>query len=147
MKAAYGMSGENGAADYQGWSRYNTSPYVSFTHGGRNVNNYANDAASAYGRFEDAGAMPVGSIIAKDSFVVGGDGRASAGPLFLMEKMEPGFLEASGDWKYTMIMPDGSTWGVTKGKNSSGMQFCIDCHVAAEEYDHLFFLPEEFRVE
>ena len=147
MKTGYGMSGEDGAADYQGWSRYNTSPYVSLTHGGRYVNNYANNAANSYGRFEDAGTMPVGAIIAKDSFVVGGDGTVSAGPLFLMKKMDPGFMPEYGDWKYTMIIPDGSTWGATGGKNSSGMQFCIDCHVAAEDYDYLFFLPGEFRKE
>ncbi len=61
--------------------------------------------------------------------------------------MEPGFMAEFDDWKYTLIMPDGSTWGVTKGKNSSGMQFCIDCHVAAEDYDYLWFLPDEFRKE
>ncbi len=44
-----------------------------------------------------------------------------------------------------MIMPDGVIFGQTKGKNSAGMVFCMECHAAAEETDHLMFLPDEYR--
>ncbi len=90
--------------------------------------------------------MPAGSLLAKNSFSVKGNGRASLGPLFLMEKMGKGFNAGSDDWRYTMIMPNGSVYGTTKGKGSDKVQFCVDCHSAvAETTDYMMFLPEEYR--
>ena len=141
-----GKSGNATAASYTGWRRYSNVAYQSSTHGARYVQNYANATARAYGVFERAGVMPAGSILAKDSFTVTGKGNVAVGPLFMMEKMPAGFNADSGDWKYTMVMPNGSVFGVTNGKNSAGMQFCIECHAAvAEEQDHMMFLPDEFR--
>jgi LysM repeat protein len=136
------------AQEYQGWERLNTAPYVSATHGSRYVNNYPGpEAAQAYGKFEEVGAMPAGGRIAKDSFTVSPDGRVAAGPLFMMEKMPQGFNEASDDWRYAMIMPDGSLFGVTNGPGSQNVQFCAECHaLVADDQDSLYFLPEEFRV-
>ena len=145
VRAAFANSDIPGAVDYMDWTSYNTVPYTSGTHGGRFVNNYANATAGNYGRFEDVGTLPVGSILAKDSMTVGNDGKVMVGPLFMMEKMPTGFHAESGDWKYSMAMPDGSTFGVTNGKNSGGMQFCIDCHAVMEDQDHLFFMPDDYR--
>jgi hypothetical protein len=127
--------------------RYNRVSYVSFTHGGRLVNNYANSVARNYGAFEDAGVMPVGSIIAKDSFRPGGNGkRFQPGPLFIMEKMPAGFNADTMDWKYSMITPNGSVRGTTNGANASRVQFCVDCHIGVGEYqDSLFFMPDDYR--
>ena len=149
MKAAYAKAGVKVAAGYTGWANFATGPYQSATHGSRYVNNYASkEGAFRYGKYEDVGWMPRGSVLAKDSFVVNANGTLAVGPLFLMEKMERGFHAASYDWRYTMIMPDGSVFGTTKGKNSARVQFCIDCHEAvAEDQDSLFFLPDEFRVQ
>ena len=145
--AAFSGSDEKGAVEHVTWQTFNTAPYVSATHGGRYVNNAANAvAAAAYGRYEDVGKAPAGSLLAKNSFVVMPNGKVAIGPLFTMTKMDAGWYAESGDWRYAMVMPDGSTWGVTKGKNSKGMQFCIDCHSAVgDDQDHLFFLPEEYR--
>lgn len=146
MRMAYGKSGDAAAASYSGWRRYSKVAYQSSTHGERYVQNYANAAARAYGAFENAGVMPAGSILAKDSFTVNGNGNVAVGPLFMMEKMKAGFNVESGDWKYTMIMPNGSVFGVTNSRNSAGMQFCVECHAAvAEGQDHMMFLPEEYR--
>ena len=148
MRMAYGKSGDATAASYTGWRRYSKVSYQSSTHGERYVQNYANATGRAYGAFEKAGVMPVGSILAKDSFGVNGKGSVTVGPMFMMEKMPAGFNADSGNWKYTMIMPNGSVFGVTNAKNSSGMQFCIECHAAvAEEQDHMMFLPEEYRTQ
>lgn len=69
------------------------------------------------------------------------------GPLFIMEKMQAGFNAESGDWRYTMIMPDGSVFGTTKGRGAAKMKFCAECHASVgEAQDHLFFLPAEYRV-
>lgn len=145
MAVRYGLSRQPGAADYQTWKRYNRAPYPSVSHGNRYLSNYGNPAARAYGRFEQAGRLPVGSILAKDSITVNKDGKATPGALFLMEKMQAGFNYVSGDWRYTMIMPDGSLFGTTNGEGTERVSFCISCHLAVEQQDHLFFIPEEYR--
>ena len=145
--AGYRLSGDPTAERYRTWRRFNKAPYRSATHGERYVNNYANDIGKAYGKYDDAGAMPVGTILAKDSFAVTSRGDVFTGPLFLMEKMEPGFLPEALDWRYTMIMPDGSLFGQTKGPGSEQVEFCITCHRAAgDDVDHLFFVPNDYRI-
>lgn len=146
MAKGYGISQLPGTASYLNWKRYNNVPYPSVSHGNRFVSNYANPAARAYGRYEQAGRLPVGSMLAKDSITVGKGGVAMPGALFLMEKMPAGFNYVSGDWRYTMIMPDGSIFGITNGDGSERVKFCISCHLAVEKQDHLFFMPKEFRV-
>jgi hypothetical protein len=147
MTAGYRLSGDGHAGAYRTWRRYNKTPYRSATHGQRFVNNYANTAAKAYGRYEAAGEMPAGAVLAKDSFAVTERGDVFLGPLFLMEKMPEGFNAKSADWRYTMIMPDGSLFGSTDGEGAQRVEFCITCHrsVAADN-DHLFFVPEKQRV-
>ena len=142
----YGLSGDATAGEYQKWRRYNSSPYLSVTHGQRYVNNYANQLAGDYGRYEQSGTFPLGAILAKDSVAVIKAGGVFAGPLFLMEKMAPGFNQATGDWRYTMIMPDGSLFGVTNGENFERVEYCIGCHRARERFDHLYFPPRKFRI-
>jgi hypothetical protein len=147
MVAGYVKSKDPTAAAYRTWRRYNTAPYLSATHGKRYVNNYANDVAKAYGRFEEAGTLPVGSVLAKDSFEVTERGDVVTGPLALMEKMPAGFNPEGRDWRYTTIMPDGSLFGTTNGENTGRVEFCVECHIAAgDEQDHLFFIPSERRV-
>lgn len=146
MQAAYAKSGNAFAAQFVKWRLYNNRPYVSDTHGGRLTNNYANAAAGNYGKFEKLGKFSKGAVLAKDSFTVNKAGRIGVGPLFLMEKMSAGFNKASGDWKYTLIMPNGQTVGVTGGKGSKAVGFCHECHIAvAEDQDSAMLLPEEFR--
>jgi hypothetical protein len=148
MRTAYAKSGNATAGSYTGWRRYSKVSYQSATHGERYVQNYANATGRAYGGFEKAGVMPAGSILAKDSFGVNGKGNVSVGPLFLMEKMSAGFNAASGNWKYSMIMPNGSVFGETNGKNSAGMQFCAECHATvAEDQDHMLLVPTEYRTQ
>ncbi len=146
MAAGYALSGDPSAQAYRSWRRYNRVPYFSASHGQRYINHYANDLGRDYGGFERAGRLPVGAIIAKDSFSVTQDGAVHDGPLFLMEKMAEGFNYASGDWRHTMIMPDGSMFGVTKGVNADGVEYCIACHLAREHYDHLYFPPRAYRL-
>jgi hypothetical protein len=146
LKSAYAGSGLVAAKTYLTWPRYNSAPYVSGTHGGRLVNNYANRTAGSYSDFEKGGKMAVGGVLAKDSFSVNADGSVALGPLFLMKKMAPGFNPDSGDWRYTMVMPGGAVFGVTNGKNSDGMAFCYECHLSAEDQDSMLFLPEEYRI-
>lgn len=145
MAGRYRVSHIQKIERYQNWQRYNTAPYRSASHGRRYINNYANDTARAYGKWEQSGPLPVGSIIAKDSFTVTDSGTVMPGPLFVMEKMPDGFSPVSGNWRYTMIMPDGSLFGVTNGTGSERVTFCISCHLAVEKQDHLFYIPAAYR--
>jgi len=145
MVAAYRVSQNRLATRFYKWRRYNRAPYLSATHGDRYINNYANADASTYG--QGAGPMPAGAMLAKDSFTVTRQGDVFTAPLFLMEKMPSGFSAATRDWRYTMIMPDGSLFGTTDGEGSERVEFCANCHATAgDESDHLFFVPERYRI-
>lgn len=146
MARGYGLSDDPAAKVYTRWKRYNTAPYASAGHGRRFMNTYGNAIAKDYGKYEAAGRLPVGSILAKDSMAITEDGKVNPGPLFLMEKMTDGFNHVSGDWKYSMVMPDGSIFGVTNGTGTKQVEFCVPCHLAAETHDHLHFLPERLRL-
>jgi hypothetical protein len=146
MVAAYRLSREPVATQFPKWRRYNRIPYLSATHGDRYINHYANAKADAYGR-EGAGPMPEGAVLAKDAFTVTRRGDVFTGPLFLMEKMPSGFSGETRDWRYTMIMPDGSVFGTTDGDGGERVEFCATCHATAgAAADHLFFVPERYRV-
>jgi hypothetical protein len=147
MVKAYGKSDNKVALEFAAYRAYSKEPYVSDTHGGRMVMNYADETAKAYGAYEQAGTFPEGSKLAKPSFAVKGNGQASIGPLFVMEKMGAGFNGDSDDWRYTMIMPNGSVFGTTNGKGSDKVAFCIGCHQSVTpEQDSVMLLPEEYRV-
>lgn len=145
LKRGYSRTDREVAARYQGWKKFNSAPYRSVTHGNHYLNNYANDIARQYAKFEGAGAFPVGSIIAKDSFAVTETGGILLGGLFVMQKMPEGFSYASGDWKYMLIGPDGTFYGETNGAGSDRVEYCISCHLAVEHQDHLFFIPPAYR--
>lgn len=146
MAAAYAKAGMAQVAGFTGWINVATSPYQSGTHGGRYVNNYADPHGDyRYKMYEKAGTLPLGSVLAKDSFVVRPDGKVAVGPLFVMEKMDSDFNKSTGNWRYTMIMPNCQVAGRTGAKGMS-MKFCADCHSSvAPEQDHIMLLPEEFR--
>ncbi len=142
MRAAYAKSGLAEATSYRSWRTYSTFPYQSEAHGMRYLHNRANPRARDYGKYEDGGTLPEGSVVAKDSFVLSMDGRIGVGPLFLMQKKSKGWNVAARDWNYVMIMPNGAV------QQSKGIQkFCNECHQAAgPEDDYLMFLPEQYRV-
>lgn len=143
MKAAYRKSDRAAAVAYRGWTRFSRVPYPTEAHGIRFMSNYANDVGrDAYGKWEGVGSMPVDSILAKDSFIVAENGKISVGPLFIMEKHAVGFNQASRNWHYQMIMPDGAV------RDDAGIQkFCNNCHRrAGDRDDYLMFLPLPHRV-
>ncbi len=147
LKSAYAKSGNKVAVSYASWPRYSRRAYVSDTHGGRFVQNYANKTGRAYGAFENAGTLPAGTALAKPSFSVTGGGKVSVEPLFIMEKMKAGFNSDSDDWRYTMVMPNGAVFGTTKGKGADNVEFCIGCHMSVTpDQDSVMLLPEEYRV-
>jgi len=145
MIKGYAVSKDQTAIKYGNWRRYNSAPYSSATHGNRYVNNYANALARGYDKMKSGQKMPAGAIIAKDSFTVTNDRAVFAGALFLMEKLPKGKSPDTGDWRYQMIMPDGSLFGDSQGTGASEVAFCHGCHKAQADLDFLYYIPEKFR--
>lgn len=143
MIEGYEKSGIHGL-DYREWQRFNTHPYVSDQHGARLVNVYGNDLADRLLTATREEPIAVGAKVIKDSISVAESGGVARGPLFMMEKMPPGFDPENGDWRYTMIMPNGKLFGTTGGQGNASVTFCAECHMQAEARDFLFELPEEF---
>ncbi len=147
MAERYAISEEPVASKYQGWRRYNVAPYLSATHGNRYVNNYANPIAAkaGYGERVPGIEMPPGAVLAKDSFTFTDDRALFGGALFVMEKLAKGKSPATADWRYLMILPDGSVFADSAGDLPITAGFCHTCHEQVKEFDHLFYVPEEYR--
>ncbi len=141
----YALSREPAVKRYRKWRRYNTAPYRSAAHGNRYVNNYGNAKAGGYNTLKPSEKMPPGAVLVKDSFTVSTDGVATAGALFIMEKLARGAAPDQGDWRYVMVMPDGSYFGDSRGQNRAAMAFCNVCHGAQSDRDRLLFVPEGYR--
>ena len=104
----YAMSQEPATVRYRRWQIYNLAPYLSATHGNRYVNNYANDRALNYGKLALGEKLPRGTILAKDSFTVTGEGEVFGAALFhLMEKLAPGASPNSPliKWLFPALTP------------------------------------------
>ncbi|MDX1606607.1 MAG: hypothetical protein R3202_10475 [Candidatus Competibacterales bacterium] len=148
MRSSLANASSAHARQYLSWERFSKMPYRSRRHSHRYVSNYANAvAAPHYIRYEQAGTMPVGSVLAKDSFAVAPSGRAVLGALSLMEKMPAGFNPEVGDWRFSLVLPDGRLFGSTGGVNGYAVKFCQECHIkAGAEQDYMYLLPETYRV-
>lgn len=146
---AYALSGLAEVEAYGAARRVTTRPYRSEPHGERFVNHWANTLAWGYADpGPPIGSLPAGALLAKDSFTVTAEGAVHVGPLFVMEKMPPGFAPETDDWRYTMVMPDGSLFGRTGGVNARRMTFCARCHATARpdaggDWAPLFGVPRD----
>ncbi|MDA7964537.1 cytochrome P460 family protein [Ruegeria sp.] len=132
--------------NYQNWPLFNDAPYISATHGQRFVNSYANRMAHNYGTMAEGEELPVGSVLAKDSMTVTDEGNIHPGAMFVMEKLPKGASPDTADWRYIMVLPDGSLFGDTMGNRAGAVAYCHDCHEAVADRDYTFYVPEEFRV-
>jgi Cytochrome P460 len=146
MRSGYAAAQLDIISNYQDWPRFNDAPYISATHGQRYVNSYANKMARDYATLTEGESLPAGSVLAKDSITVTDDDRIFPGALFVMEKLASGTHPQTADWRYVMVMPDGSLFGDTLGSRSQEMQYCHECHDAVASRDYTFFVPSEYRV-
>ncbi len=144
LMEGYAVSRFPGTGDYLSWKRYNSSPYLSKTHGQRFVNNYANAKAKGYG---SGASLPVGSVLAKDSVTITDTGKTFPGALFIMEKLKPGTSDTTNDWRYVVVNPDGSLFGDTTGDEPELVEYCHACHEAKSDDDYVYFVPKEFRAQ
>ncbi|MES0828342.1 cytochrome P460 family protein [Ruegeria sp. SCP11] len=132
--------------NYQSWPLFNDAPYISATHGQRFVNSYANRMAHNYGTLQEGEKLPVGSVLAKDSVTVTDEGNIHPGAMFVMEKLREGASPDTADWRYIMVLPDGSLFGDTTGFRASAVAYCHECHEAVADRDYTFFVPEDYIV-
>lgn len=145
MAGGYALSRLKIIEDYQDWQIFNIAPYVSATHGQRYVNSYANETAKDYGTLEAGETLPAGSVLAKDSITVTDDGRVFPGAMFIMEKLAAGTSPETADWRYVMVIPDGSLHGDTTGERPELVTYCHECHLNVKDRDYTFYVPEGYR--
>lgn len=140
MLEGYTKADDPIAAVYRNWTVTGTRPAVPGPHGNRFLQTFANDiAAEQYIKFEEENVvMPVGSVLAKESFKMS-KGVAKVGPLFIMTKVAAGEVPETADWVYSAVQPNGKAM---RFKQS----FCHDCHAAWEDQDYLGYPVEEVRV-
>ena len=140
MAERYAKEGDEVGAAYRSWAVTSTRPAVAGPHGERFLQTFANDiAAEQYLKFEEeTGPMPVGSVLAKESFKLS-KGKAKVGPLFIMTKVAEGEAPDAGDWRYDALQPNGK---VMKIKQS----FCANCHLGWDYRDSLAYPLEEVRL-
>ena len=141
IAAAYAKGGDEVGSTYRNWTVTSTRPAVAGAHSERFLQTFANDiAAEQYLKFAEEGVkMPVGSVLAKESFKANKKGKVRVGPLFIMTKLEEGAAPDYGDWLYGGVQPNGKPLKIKQS-------FCHDCHIGWEDQDALAYPLEEVRV-
>ena len=142
LAEGYASQGDEVAIAYRSWTVTSTRPAVAGPHGERVLQTFANDiAAEQYLKFAEEGfEMPVGSVLAKESFKINAKKNVlQRGPLFIMTKVGTDEAPETMGWLYAGLQPNGKPM---KFKQS----FCHDCHVGWEAQDALAYPLEEVRV-
>lgn len=146
MASGYALAKLPVLKNYQSWRLYNSEPYLSATHGQRYVNNYANGLVTNYGKLKKGEGYPVGAVFAKDTITVTSTKKVFPGAIFVMEKLSPGTSPATRDWRYIMVLPDGSKFGDTMGDAPQEVEYCAACHIQKSREDYVFYVPKKYRV-
>jgi cytochrome P460 len=130
-------------SDYRDWAKVSTIPVNPGWHGERYLLTYVNEVgAEEYLKYlEERGPMPVGTVIAKESFAVKDSGKVKKAPLFIMEKVAAGTMPDTADWLYLLVSPGG------KPMKINAQKACSVCHQDNFGFrDGLGYPVEEARV-
>lgn len=133
LPEAYGKEGHEIGSVYRSWQPAATGPAAPGPHSNRFLFTYANEIAySDYVRYpyDDDFSMPVGSVLAKESWSLNKEGAPRLGPLFIMTKVAAGEADDFDNWVYSAVRTNGKPMEVSQS-------FCHDCHVAFEGQDSL----------
>lgn len=141
MRAGYKAVGNEWAAAYPDWGAAFVVPGGVGNHGSRFLTTFVNEVGfSEYVRFtEEDTKMPVGTVIAKESFNVDKKGNVRVGPLFFMEKVAAGEADEFGNWLYSAVQSKGKPMKIKQS-------FCHGCHGNFEGQDALGYPEEEYRI-
>lgn len=143
LAEAYAADGSEVGSVYREWQPTATGAFAPGVHGDRLLFTYANDIGyDLYVQYlsEDGFQMPVGSVLAKETFSLTGEGAPRVGPLFVMTKVEPGVADEFGGWVYSAVRANGRPMGISQS-------FCHDCHVAFESQDSMGYPAWDVRFE
>ncbi len=141
LREGYTSLGNERAKAYQNWGAASTVPGGVGNHGSRFLTTFVNDIGYLeYVKFNDTDAkMPVGTVIAKESFNLSKKGKVKRGPLFFMEKVAAGTADEYGNWIYSALQPKGKTMKIKQS-------FCHNCHGNFEDQDSLGYPEEDYRI-
>ncbi|MBD3663041.1 cytochrome P460 family protein [Sulfitobacter aestuariivivens] len=141
LAAGYAKEGHEIGSVYRDWQATSTGPAAPGPHGDRFLFTYANDVGYAqYVKYADEGgfAMPVGSVLAKESYKLSKKGKPRNGPLFIMTKVDAGEADEFGNWVYSAVQPNGKNMKIKQS-------FCHDCHAAFADQDSLGYPDVDVR--
>ncbi|SEW16268.1 Cytochrome P460 [Cognatiyoonia koreensis] len=144
LAEAYAKEGDEIGTVYRDWGVTATGPAAPGAHSNRFLLTFANDVAYEtyvqYG-FGDDFSMPVGSVLAKESYSLTKEGEPRPGPLFIMTKVEAGGeAEEFGNWVYSAVRTNGKPMGIQQG-------FCHGCHSAFADQDSMGYPDRDVRFE
>ncbi|WP_428267501.1 cytochrome P460 family protein [Haliangium sp.] len=135
-------------ADWKSYYKANSQPVLSGDHGRRFVDTWVNEIGrEAYLDPDEEAEIPVGTIVVKTSWERDGDQPSdTAGPIFVMEKRDPGYDPDNGDWYYAIHWenaPERFGGPFYWQSPSPKVEYCYKCH---NGYDRgLGTVPEEYR--
>lgn len=135
----YQSQGDPLSIAYSEWQAGATMPAKPGIHGNRFLMTYVNDIGhSDYVKYALTGVdMPIGSIVAKESFTMRG-GSFKAGPMFFMEKVGIDKAPDADGWFYSRVKANGKPL-------KSSQKFCHSCHKAYAGQDFLGYPAPEVR--
>jgi hypothetical protein len=137
LLAGYAQSKHALAGLLSEWERTSETPFIYDAVGERYLVVYANDLA--IGEEETLWLdrdRPVGATLGIASFSLGPENQMIPEPLLIYEKLVQGYQFGRGNWRQTMIAPDGGLIGVTKGPGADQLTVCQDC--AARSADRVY---------
>jgi hypothetical protein len=143
LAEGYGAQGHEVGSVYRDWQVAATGAAAPGPHGNRFLLTFANETAFAqYVKYnEDGGfSMPVGSVLAKESFTLSKKQKPRRGPLLIMTKVAAGEADEFGNWVYSGVNGKGKAMKVKQS-------FCHDCHVAYEDQDSMGYPDSDVRLE
>jgi hypothetical protein len=118
------------------FTKISSQPFASQGHapGRFEAEVWANDAAKAP-LLGQHGDVPVGATVVMEHSERSAAGAPMRGPVYMMEKREPGYDKDHGDWRWLVVGSSGAP--VKEGK----IEMCAGCHDDAP-HDHLFRVKE-----
>ena len=136
----YGRKDHEIGSAYSSWRPASLYPAAPGVHSGQHLMTYVNDIGfDQYTEYRtDGSAMPVGTVIAKESFTIKDNGKIKDGPLLIMTKVEG--TENTGGWAYSGVKPNGKKLKV------DGEGFCHACHQAWAHQDYQGYPVPDARV-
>lgn len=139
--AGYKKGDNDIAKAYENWAAVSTVPASPGVHSGRYMMTYVNESGhSIYSQYDSQGVnLPVGTKIAKESFMVKGKGDFSPSPLFTMEKVGVDKAPETDGWFYGRVNRNGR-------KMITSQKFCHSCHEAFKGQDSLGYPVTKARL-